>query len=156
MSEYQLSLEITKLSRSGTWNDAKLEWDLLNVYKESEPDRCLCGHYPINEICEIKNRENSIVTIVGNCCVKKFLNLGSSPIFQSLRNINKSIEKSLNADTLLHAYERKWIKDWDYDFYNSIIRKRKLSDKQLSHKKRINKIIKNRLTNTRKSSSDKI
>ena len=28
-----------------------MEWKLDHIYWEDEPDTCLCGHYPINELC---------------------------------------------------------------------------------------------------------
>lgn len=53
MSEFQLMREIVALSQASTWDKAKLECELESVYEEEEPDTCLCGHFPINEICVI-------------------------------------------------------------------------------------------------------
>ena len=52
MAEYKLSQEIIALSDAATWDDAKQEWDLDEIYKASRgnPETCLCGHYPILEV----------------------------------------------------------------------------------------------------------
>ena len=50
MSEYKLAKEIIALSKASNWDQAKLEWSLESIYKEDEPDTCLCGHFPIIEI----------------------------------------------------------------------------------------------------------
>ena len=62
MSEYKLSKGIIALSQASKWSQAKLEWQLDHIYKEEEPDTCLCGHYPINEICILKNKLNEATT----------------------------------------------------------------------------------------------
>ena len=43
---------------------------------------CLCSHFPIKEICVIRNRVNGVRAEVGNVCVKKFLGLPSGKIFE--------------------------------------------------------------------------
>lgn len=69
------------MSQSDIWDAARLEWNLHEVYEANEPETCLCGHYPIIEICVLKNIINSNFTNVGNCCVKKFIGLPSDKIF---------------------------------------------------------------------------
>lgn len=142
MPEYKLATEIIARSVAKTWDLAKVEWRLLNVYREDEPDTCLCGHFPIIEICEIINQRNGKVTSVGNCCVKKFLGLKESDkIFQSVRKLSKDDTKSVNIETLEHARSKNWINDWEYQFYGDIMRKRNLSEKQLRVKLAVNKKI---------------
>ena len=58
MSEYQLTTRLIDLSVEDVWDEAKLEWALESVWREDEPDTCLCGHYPIIEICLLRNRKN--------------------------------------------------------------------------------------------------
>jgi hypothetical protein len=147
MSEYQLTEKIIALSVAKTWDKAKLEWGLLDVYWEKEPDTCLCGHYPINEICILRNNKNGEQAIVGNCCVKKFTGLPSDKIFQALKKIHRNIEKALNAETIEHAHQKRWINDWEYDFYFDTMRKRNLSKKQMDKRIQINKKILNRIKN---------
>src|SRR5690606_16058714 len=102
------------------------------------------SHFPIIEICVIKNKNNKNEAIVGNCCVKKFLGLPSNDIFSAMKKIKKDVEKSINAATLRYAFEKKWINTWEFDFYTDIFRKRNLTDKQTQKKKQINqKILKN-------------
>lgn len=152
MAEFRLIQGIIALSVADTWEVARLEWELLNVHKEDEPDTCLCGHFPIIEICELINLKNQNTTIVGNCCVKKFLGLRSDKIFQSIRKLNQDGSKSINAETLDHAHNKRWINDWEYRFYSSVFGKRKLSEKQLSKKIQINEKIKQSIVNSRNRS----
>ena len=80
MSEFKLIEEIIALSEASNWDEAKREWALLHVYREDDPLTCLCGHFPINEICVIGNMKNGREAIVGNVCVKKFMGLPSDLI----------------------------------------------------------------------------
>lgn len=139
-----LAMEIIKLSESPIWETAKNEWELSSIYLETEPDQCLCGHYPILELCLILNTKNRNTAVVGNCCVKKFLGLPSDKIFSAIKRVQKDIAKSVNEDTLNHAFKKQWISKWEFDFYNSIRSKRLLTDKQNKKKIEINeRILKN-------------
>ena len=134
MSQYQLKFtsEIINLSSSKTWDTAKLEWELKEIYKGSFPETCLCGHFPIVEICVLRNKTNGKEAIVGNCCVKKFIGPRSDKIFQAVKRIQKDNKKSLNAETIQYAYHKAWINKWEKEFYLDIMRKRNLSDKQVT------------------------
>ncbi|MCH9852080.1 MAG: hypothetical protein K0U45_01090 [Alphaproteobacteria bacterium] len=137
----KLALEIVALSKSATWEYAKLEWGLQSIYYAEEPDTCLCRHYPILEICELYNYSNGNIAIVGNVCVKKFLKLDSDKYFQSIRRVKKDNTKSFNDEMIKYAHGKGWISAWQRGFYADIHRKRKLSDKQAFQKHKINKII---------------
>ena len=104
-----LAKEITALSASDRWPEARLEWDLLSVYQEEEPQTCLCGHTPIIEICVIRNRNNGNEAVVGNVCVNKFLGLNSEKIFAGLRRVGKDDSKALNEAATLYAFDKGWI-----------------------------------------------
>ncbi|EIZ1047419.1 hypothetical protein CGH23_22775 [Vibrio parahaemolyticus] len=138
MSEYKLTEEIIKLSQSQLWDVAKSEWTLYEIYEADEPERCLCGHFPIIEICNLKNKLNSNYVTVGNCCVKKFIGLPSDKIFQAIKRVRRDDEKSLNAEAISHAYDKGWINDWEKSFYLDVMRKRKLTSKQRNKKIQIN------------------
>lgn len=151
MSEYKLAEEIVALSDADTWDEAKLEWELEEVYKEDEPDRCLCGHYPINEICRLRNRENGNDAIVGNVCVKKFLGLPSDKIFQAIHRISGDNSRALNAEAIDHAHRRGWINDWERSFSFDTMRKRNLSEKQMKKRVQINVKVLRRVVNQLRS-----
>ena len=144
MSEYKLTTELLKLSSSTKWDEAKLEWELIDVEKVEEAEECLCGHYPILEICTIKNIKTTKLARVGNCCVKKF-NDKSDKIFRAISKVKKNSSKSLNAETIDFAFNKKWITEKDRNFYMDIFRKRNLSTKQDSWKTSINKKILNKI-----------
>lgn len=138
MSEYKLTSEIIARSMSSAWDTAKLEWALHEVYQAEAPETCLCGHFPIIELCVLANRVNRNLATVGNCCVKKFLGLPSDRIFQAMKRVKSDSSKSLNAESLAHAREKGWINGWEYDFYMNVMSKRKLSAAQKKHKEEIN------------------
>lgn len=138
MSEFKLTNKIIALSSSSIWNVAKLEWELDEIYEADEPGYCLCGHFPINETCILKNKVNGNLATVGNCCVKKFIGLPSDKIFQAIKRVRKDNEKSLNAEAIEHAFNKRWINNWEIFFYLDIMRKRKLSINQLNKKIKIN------------------
>jgi hypothetical protein len=138
MSEYTLTEEITKLSHAKSWDAAKLEWSLDHIYEADEPETCLCGHYPIVEICILKNKVNGQSATVGNCCVKKFIGLPSDLIFQSVKRVRKDSSKALNAEAVEHAYAKGWINEWEYKFSLDTVRKRVLTVRQHETRVKIN------------------
>ena len=138
MSEYKLGQEIIARSHSKTWDQAKLEWVLNDVYEADEAETCLCGHYPIIELCNLRNTISGSFATVGNCCVKKFIGLPSDLIFQAVKRIRGDNSKSLNAEAIEYAHTKGWISEWERTFYFDIMRKRKLTEKQSTKKVQIN------------------
>tara|TARA_R110001583_G_scaffold195451_1_gene373762 strand:- start:3628 stop:4086 length:459 start_codon:yes stop_codon:yes gene_type:complete len=152
VSEYRLIEEIIKRSQSQAWEAAKIEWSLHQIYEADEPETCLCGHFPIIEVCNIQNKFNGNVATVGNCCVKKFIGLPSDLIFQAVKRVRKDQEKSLNAEAIGHAYENNWISEWEYNFSIDTMRKRKLSVKQLQTRMKVNKKMLSNMKRNREGS----
>ncbi len=140
-SKFPLIRGVVQKSNSVTWDEAKLEWELVDIYESNEPESCLCGHYPIKEICVLKNKLNQNTVEVGNCCVKKIWNFSSDKIFRNIKEIKKNILKSLNPDLLNFALKKNIISNSDYKFYIDIWRKRVLSVKQEKWKTDINKRV---------------
>lgn len=153
MAEFQLTREILARSTTNTWDAAKLEWVLYEVFESDEPETCPCGHYPIIENCVLRNKTNGIFATVGNCCVKKFIGLPSDLIFQAVKRVRSDLSKSLNAEAIAYARDRDWINDWEQDFYFRIMRKRNLSEKQASKKRQINEKFVLRMRLTRSSAA---
>jgi hypothetical protein len=137
----ELAEKILELSVAKTWDEAKLEWSLLEVFKEEEPDTCLCGHYPIFDNCIIQNRQNGALATVGNVCVKKFLGFPSDKIFRAVSRIAQDEKRSLNAEAIDHAHGKGWISDWERKFCFDTLRKRDLSSKQLAKRIQINRKV---------------
>jgi hypothetical protein len=138
MAEFKLIKEIIDRSSAKTWDAARMEWALDEVYESSEPETCLCGHNPIIELCVLLNRTNGSSATVGNCCVKKFIGLPSDLIFQAGKRVSADAGRSLNVEAIAHAFDRGWITEWDRDFYMNVMRKRVLTAKQRTQKERIN------------------
>ena len=145
MSEFKLASEIIALSVANSWDAAKLEWALHEVYEAEDPETCLCGHHPIIELCVLSNKRNSNLATVGNCCVKKFIGLPSDKIFQAVKRVRKDASKSLNAEAIEHAFNRGWINSWEMEFYFDIMRKRNLTDRQALKKQEINELVLQRM-----------
>lgn len=78
---------------------------------------------------------------MGNVCVKKFLGLPSDKIFSAVRRVANDVTHSLNAEAIDHAHRRGWINDWERQFYFDTMRKRVLSDKQMSKRVQINELV---------------
>lgn len=150
MSEYKLTQEIIQRSQSKIWDIAKLEWALNQIYEAEEPETCLCGHFPIIEICVLQNTTNGQFATVGNCCVKKFIGLPSDLIFQAVKRVRKDNKKSLNAEAIQHAFEHGWINDWEYKFSIDTMHKRNLSAKQTQTRMKVNEKM---LSNMKRSNS---
>ncbi|MCG4452477.1 hypothetical protein LJY18_04050 [Pseudomonas sp. MMS21-TM103] len=138
MSQYKLTEEILKRSQAQILDIAKLEWSLYQIYEAEEPETCLCGHFPIIEICTLHNKLNGQFATVGNCCVKKLIGLPSDLIFQAVKRVRKDNQKSLNAEAIKHAHEKGWINDWEYNFSIDTMRKRVLTGKQLQTRMKVN------------------
>lgn len=147
MSEATLKAEIIALSFSQEWAEAKLEWSLSAIYEAATPQTCLCGHFPIIEICVLNNKRTCVDAEVGNCCVKKFIGLPSDKIFSAVKRVRKDPTKSLNAEAIFHAFDRSWLNAWEKDFYLNIMGKRVLTEKQQLKKRQVNNLI---LANMRK------
>lgn len=147
---YKLTTEIIALSVGKTWDEAKLEWQLEDVTKDEEPSTCLCGHFPIFELCTLRNTKNGTAAVVGNCCVKKFIGLPSDKIFQAVARVQKDWWRALNAETIDHAHQKGWITGWERDFYFDTMRKRiaGMSSKQSFKRNQINQRILKRIINT--------
>jgi hypothetical protein len=145
MAEFHLTTEILALSNAGTWDEAKLEWGLAEVYEAEKPETCLCGHFPIIELCIINNRLNRNRATVGNCCVKKFIGLPSDKIFQAVKRVRKDESRSLNGEAISHAHEKRWITEWECKFYFDVMRKRRLSPRQSDIKADINRKVLERM-----------
>jgi hypothetical protein len=136
-----LSTAILQLSRATDWESARKEWSLIHVYESDENETCLCEHYPIREICVIRNKITGHQTEVGNVCVKRFLGIRSDLIFSALKRVRKDETKSLNADAISFFYQSHTINDWEYGFLQNTKAKRSLSFAQLQTRLKINRKV---------------
>ena len=141
----QLKGEILQRSTSSVWDIAKREWRLASVYQVDDPETCLCGHSPINEICVLRNSTNGREAEVGNVCVQKFMGINSQKVFQSLKRVQKDPTKSLSMDVIALFSEQGILQDKDVKFYASIHRKRSISLAQMQWKEDINNRVLQRL-----------
>lgn len=137
----QLKKAILALSKATDWEIAKKEWKLVGISEAEEPEQCLCGHFPIIELCSITNGTTGKTVDVGNVCVKRFLGFRSDLIFASIKKIRKDMTKAIGEDATVFFYQRGVINEWEYKFQQSTMRKRNLSAAQLATRKKINEQV---------------
>jgi len=136
-----LSTEILRRSRATDWVTACREWVLIDIYEADQPETCLCQHYPIIEICVIKNIITNAVTEVGNVCVKRFMGIRSDLIFSALKRIRKDVTKALSEDAIAFFHQANLINQWEYGFLQNTKKKRNLSAAQMKTRIGLNQRI---------------
>lgn len=114
--KWHLVQGILRQSEAVTWPEARLEWSHAYSWDSEEPMTCLCGKYPIKEICVLYNRVNAHSVEVGNVCVKKFWG-PSEAICESFRQIRTGRGQSLIREAIEYCYERGWISAQLRDYY---------------------------------------
>ena len=134
---FKLIERILALSVADTWDEARLEWEIAEVYEEPE-SRCLCDHQ-ITEVCVLRNTLNDNTAEVGNVCVKKFQSISSDQMFRSVSRVKKNPEKALHRDLIELALENRWTDQSSCYFYLDTWRMRsRISPKQLAWRKDVN------------------
>lgn len=139
----RLKEKILTMSRAQVWDKAVKEWSLTGVFHAGPGAAytCECGHYPIVELCEIRNFYTRKTTTVGNVCVERFLRQRSDLIFNGVRKVRKEIEKPLSKKAIEFFYFREVLNDWELDFYMDTRLTRHLTDKQLQTRIKINRKV---------------
>ena len=127
---------ILELSKADDWHVARKEWIVEEIYIADDPDACLCGHYPIRELCILYNAVTGAHATVGNCCVRHFL--GDNTVGRVLDAIKC---RRINGDLIEYAYNADIINGWEYSFLWSTWRKRALTRKQATVFDRLHKKI---------------
>lgn len=146
---YKLAREIVALSAADRWDRARLEWQIEDIYIQPEPETCLCGHFPINELCVLRNTKNGNAAVVGNVCVKKFMELRSDKMFDAIKRVAADETRALNVEAIEHAFARSWINKWERDFYLDTWRLRVLSDNRETKRIQINRKVLARVRTSR-------
>lgn len=137
----QLKAHILPLSVDKIFDRARQEWDLVGVEISEDSDNCPCGK-DIKEHCYIRNRLNGNATYVGNVCINRFIQIDTGNLFDGLKRIARDESANANADLIEHAYRMGYIYDEkEYNFLKETMHKRKLSQKQLAWKTKINRRI---------------
>lgn len=139
-----LKAHILPLSVAGNFDVARREWDLVGVEMSEELDTCPCGQ-EIREHCIIKNRLNGNMTYVGNVCINRFVGIDTGNLFEGLKRIVNNRSANANADLIEHAQKFGYLYENEYEFLMQTRNKRKLSDKQLAWKQKINRRIVNQI-----------
>lgn len=136
----RLKDHILPLSQSDIFDIARTEWDLASVEITQLLDHCPCGQ-EIKEHCYITNRVTDHSTYVGNVCINRFIGIDTGNLFDGLKRIANDPYANANLDVIEHGRKMGYIYDSEYKFLVSTRLKRKLSDKQLEWKRKINRRI---------------
>lgn len=138
----QLKAEMIARSREKEWDQAKLEWDLEDVFRAPEEQVCLCGHHPIFQICTLRNQLTRATGEVGNVCVERFLGMRSRRIFSALKRIRDDSQRSLNKEAIEMFRKLRVISYQDAEEYLLFYRKRKyITDEQKALKGAVNAAV---------------
>ena len=133
-------------SESACWEKAKVEWDFENAFYTEERVPCICTDFPIQNVCVIYNIHNGNRGYVCSSCAKRVLGIDiADKIFGSLAKLKKDLSKSMSRDVLEFLYSRLDLSMTEIGFYLSVMRKHKLSERQMNFKRIINKKLINYL-----------
>ncbi len=133
----KLKAHILPQSEAPDFFSAKNEWKLVGIEIQENWNNCPCGQ-AIKELCYIQNQFNHNKTYVGNVCVNQFIGISTGNLFDGLKRIAKDNSANANEDLIIHAFQLGYIYENEYQFLMQTRRKRKLSEKQLEWKKKIN------------------
>jgi len=139
----KLAKTLVENSIASNFKEAIEEWDLKHIQKADNWNNCLCGK-DIKELCFIHNKKTDVEFIIGNECIKKICPghplLGkTNTIFDCLDRIRKDLTKAPNKALLLYAKNNNVLNDWEYKFTEDTRTKKKLTDKQINCRVKINK-----------------
>jgi hypothetical protein len=109
-------------SQAASWPEAIQEWELAHVFLSQERGECACGHFPILEHCELFNPLTGNRVIVGNHCVRRFLDIDAEQLFRDLRRISKKRGALLSEDFIVWAIRKGWLTEWERTFYLDMLR----------------------------------
>ncbi|UUL81895.1 hypothetical protein [Sphingomonas qomolangmaensis] len=138
----QLKAEMIARSSEQDWQQAKLEWDLEDVFRASEERDCLCGHNPIFQICTLRNQITQSTAEVGNVCVERFLGMRSKRIFSAIKRVRDDENRSLNKEAIEMFRKLRIISHSDATEYLVFYRRRKnVTDDQRELKRQVNAAV---------------
>jgi hypothetical protein len=143
---FALKKNLTSWSAAKEWSDVVKEWELFDAYfYRCEGDapsyglgQCLCNHAPIIEHAILRNRITNKLAIVGNVCVRRFLNKDSTKFFDCVKRIRADIFAAPNGAVIELAKKRGLFTYGDQEFFQKTKRVRKPNEYQRQRRKRFN------------------
>jgi len=123
-------------SKSNNYEDAVMEWKLLDYdYVKFDKEYCICG-VPIDHIFYIVNKEGHTLK-VGNVCIDNF-KLDNKQLYNDLNEIKKKTKTATHQVRAKFALFTKVIRNRDYNMYMNLFNKRE--NKTENQKKYFNNI----------------
>jgi hypothetical protein len=135
-----LQQRIIELSVAHDFDAARLEWHLERV-AYSHNETCACTHYPISELCHLRNELNDAELMVGNCCVKRFRDEELDAVFDAIRRIMADDTRPMNAALTNYAFRWGWIDRMEHARCLRLWRKKRISAGYLADRVRINRKV---------------
>lgn len=125
-----LKSKLLNASVSDTWAEAQLEW-VVTEYWEEPGGSCDCGHTPITDHLEIRNRLTEQSLVVGNVCVKQFFDWDAyDKIFKGIKKLRKDPTVGTPEVLLSIPLVRQVLDEYKLSFLSDRRLKRKLTAKQ--------------------------
>ncbi|NGX33632.1 MAG: hypothetical protein K1060chlam4_01703, partial [Candidatus Anoxychlamydiales bacterium] len=151
-SSWKLPAEIISLSRSRDWAIAVNEWQLdyiEHLGAGEESDTCLCGHYPIRELCHIINTRTHEKATIGNHCIERFNKddpahavFGDAPkVFRSINQILNDPKATASKALLDYASKKEVLTKNQVRSYEEDKGKRNLRVSELKYRAEINNLL---------------
>lgn len=164
---WELPEKLIPMSVGSSWAAASREWELDYIEmleKDDDLEECLCSHYPIRELCHIRNKNNGNTAVVGNHCIGKFGEDGASNeelehvprIFQACHRILSKESASANPPLIELALKNKIFTEKDAQFYHEIWRKKDLTSRQALYKSSLNQELLYRIILTKRAVFQKL
>lgn len=114
-----LILTVIKSSEATTWEDAVLEWEIVDCEEDSNcASRCICGKENIKYLYRIRNKYNkSQLFPIGSSCIEKFARkdlIAETNLIESQFKLLHAIEDNKYLSLSTDYFSRKLLK-WLYD-----------------------------------------
>lgn len=114
-----LILTVIKSSEATTWEDAVLEWEIVDCEEGSNcASRCICGKENIKYLYRIRNKYNkSQLFPIGSSCIEKFARkdlIAETNLIESQFKLLHAIEDNKYLSLSTDYFSRKLLK-WLYD-----------------------------------------
>lgn len=132
----RLIAELLKRSESKDWATARAEWEYFSSEVLEGYETCLCGQYPIRELCWMRNRSTNEVAAIGNVCVLYFVDRDLAGLFSSIKRVTEEKDKKLDWRLVESAWRAGVITRFDLEWYSETFSKRR-SDGRVSINNRI-------------------
>lgn len=117
----QLVNTVTTLSKSDSWTDAKVEWDMSMFLYANTYKACPCSPRAVRNLTVLRNRHTLKELEVCNSCAERYFGIGEgSRIETVVRRIKKDPTCGMGFFTLCYLFINKVIDRNEFNRYSTI------------------------------------